>query len=661
MKEKIKPRNYRILTVDPYLKPYADGIRRRMEHYENTRAALVGEKGDLSAFANGYMYYGVHRTNSGWVVREHAPGAEAIALTGDFNGWNRESHPMKPLAGGDWEIELPGKEALEAGQRLLLAITSGGQTFDRIPAYIRHAVQNKETGQFSGCVVEENDYVWQDEKRAKGMPSPLFIYECHVGMAQDKDGIGSYEEFAENVLPRIKADGYNAIQLMAVQGHAYYASFGYQITNPFAASSWYGEPDGLKKLIDKAHALGIRVLLDVVHSHASDNERDGIANFDGSGSLYCEGHHPAWGSRLFTYGRHDVIHYLLSNLKFWLEEYHFDGFRFDGVTSMLYHDHALGKAFTGYDDYFGDNVNLDATTYLMLAAELIHKVNPGAVIIAEDMSGMPGMCLPIAWGGFGFNYRLNMGVPDLWIKLIKEYRDEDWDMYKLWYELTTRRPSEKTVGYSESHDQALVGDKTIIFRLLDAEMYTGMHRDYHSITMDRGMALAKLIRFITLTVACDGYLNFMGNEFGHPEWIDFPRKGNGWSFHYARRQWRLADNPELKYQQLGNFDRDMLKLVKKEKVLSDRQAKNLWIDQEKKVLVYERGDLLFLFNFGGQSLPGYPVNNLPAGKWKVVMDTDRSEYGGYERVAQDVVYETDEKGSFLIYAPERTAIVLKKA
>lgn len=658
MKSPGTERRPRILSVDPLLRPYAPAIRQRMEHYQKTRDALLGKEGDISSFANGYLYYGIHRTQNGWVIREHAPGADGICLTGEFNGWNRHSHPLHPIGRGDWELLLDGADALRPGERVLLCVSSGGKTFDRIPAYAASAVQDQDSRQFCARVVEENSYVWHDQKRARTMPSPLLIYECHIGMAQEKEGIGSYDEFAEKVLPRIKADGYNAIQLMAIQEHPYYASFGYQVTNLFAPSSWYGQPDGLKRVIDQAHQMGLRVLLDLVHSHASDNERDGVANFDGSGSLYCQGRHPAWGSRLYCYGRHDVLHFLLSNIKFWLEEYHFDGFRFDGVTSMLYRDHALGKCFTSYEDYYTENADLDAAAYLMLATELIHAVRPGAVAVAEDMSGMPGMCLPIAWGGFGFDYRLNMGVPDLWIKLIKEYRDEDWDMFLLWHELTTRRPREKTIGYAESHDQALVGDKTILFRLLDAEMYTGMDRAYHSFSMDRGIALSKLIRFITLTVACDGYLNFMGNEFGHPEWIDFPREGNGWSFRYARRQWHLADDGFLKYQLLGNFDRDMLRLVKKNRVLADRAARSLWIDQKKKVLAFERGGLVFVFCFGGEPLSDEPAQWLPEGTWRAVWDSDRPEYGGTGRVSADLVCVSGSDA--IISLPERTALVLER-
>ena len=649
----------RMISIDPTLTPYAEDIQARIEHYRAVRKSLLGDQ-EITSFANGYLYFGLHREAGGWVFREHAPAAAAIHLFGDFNGWNRTSHPLTRLDSGEWEIHIPGEDTLKHGERYLIEITTpAGEKFDRIPAYATSAVQNRKTCQFDGRVLANPPYEWHDQKRARSMPSPLLIYECHVGMAQEDGGIGTYRQFADSVLPRIKRDGYNAVQLMAIQEHPYYASFGYQVTNPFAASSWYGEPDDLKYLIDTAHGLGLRVLLDLVHSHSAANEREGICNFDGSGSLYCRGHHPAWGSRLFAYGRHDVIHYLLSNVKFWMDEYHFDGFRFDGVTSMIYSDHGLGRCFTSYADYYSGGVDFDALTYLTLATELIHAINPHAVAIAEDMSGYPGLCLPIAWGGVGFNDRLNMGVPDLWIRLTKDSREQDWDMFHLWYELTTRRPHEKTIGYSESHDQALVGDKTLLFRLLDAEMYTGMDRAYHSPSMDRGIALIKLIRLITLLAACDGYLNFMGNEFGHPEWIDFPREGNGWSGRYARRQWSLAENGYLKYSQLGQFDRDMLALVRKYRVLSDPAARSLWIDQARKLIVFTRGGLLFAFNFGPErALLSLPMDGMERGDYDILLSTDSGEYGGFERI--DAPFSIDESGLLRGALSERTAVALKR-
>ena len=663
-----KQPQYKIISIDPWLKPYYSDIALRMQRHAATRRALLGDKADLTSFANGYLYYGISRTEDGWVYREWAPGADEMHLIGDFNGWNRESHPMTRLENGDWEIVLPGEDALMHGQRIKVQVTRGGEKFDRIPAYIRRVVRDSEDNQFYGQVwAPHRPFRWTDGGYGKRKLNPLFIYETHVGMAQEDERVGTYREFADRVLDRIQEAGYNTIQLMAIMEHPYYASFGYQVTNFFAASSWYGNPEDLKYLINTAHEMGMFVLLDVVHSHASKNTQEGLNRFDGTDDQYFIAQdHPAWDTKLFNYGRHEVIHFLLSNLKFWLQEYHFDGFRFDGVTSMLYHDHGLGTDFMSYDRYFSLNTNVEAVTYLQLANELIHAVNPFAVTIAEDMSGMPGMCLPIRYGGLGFDYRLSMGVPDFWIKTLKQ-SDDDWDMRKMWHELTTRRPQEKNIGYSESHDQALVGDKTLIFRMADAEMYTGMNKDYHSIVIDRAIALHKMIRFVTLTLAGEGYLNFMGNEFGHPEWIDFPREGNGWSYKYARRQWSLCDNENLKYAWLRDFDRAMLKFARKYRVLSKRGAVNLWVDQERKLLAFCKGDLIYLFNFHPTLSPTdffLPTHPLGAGEYRAVFSSDEIAFGGQGRVSEDYVYRaSDVPGhgvGFTVYIPSRTAVAFKR-
>ena len=662
-----KQPQYKILTIDPWLKPYYSDIALRMQRHADTRRALLGDKADLSSFANGYLYYGIARTDDGWVYREWAPGADEMHLIGDFNDWNRESHPMTRLENGNWEIVLPGEDALMHGQRIKVQVTKNGERFDRIPAYIRRVVRDPETNEFYGQVWAPNrPFRWTDGGYGKRKLSPLFIYESHVGMAQEDESVGTYREFADRILDRIQEAGYNTIQLMAIMEHPYYASFGYQVTNFFAASSWYGNPEDLKYLINTAHEMGMFVLLDVVHSHASKNTNEGLNRFDGTDDQYFVAQdHPAWDTKLFNYGKYEVIHFLLSNLKFWLQEYHFDGFRFDGVTSMIYHDHGLGTDFMSYDRYFSLNTNVEAVTYLQLANELIHAVNPFAVTIAEDMSGMPGMCLPIRYGGIGFDYRLSMGVPDFWIKTLKE-SDENWDMRKMWHELTTRRPQEKNIGYSESHDQALVGDKTLIFRMADAEMYTGMNKDYHSITMDRAIALHKMIRFITLVLAGEGYLNFMGNEFGHPEWIDFPREGNGWSYKYARRQWSLCDNEMLKYAWLRDFDRAMLKFARKYRVLSKRGAVNLWVDQERKLLAFCKGDIIYLFNFHPTESPTnffLPTHPLGAGDYRAVFSSDETAFGGNGNISEDYVYTAkDVPGhgvGFEVYIPSRTAVAFK--
>jgi len=450
--------------------------------------------------------------------------------------------------------------------------------------------------------------------------------------------------------------------------HPYYGSFGYQVSNFFAAASRYGHSEDLKKLINTAHEMGIAVLLDVVHSHAVKNTNEGLNQFDGTEYQFFhsggKGEHSAWGTKLFNYGKNEVLHFLLSNLKYWMEVFHFDGFRFDGVTSMLYLDHGLGSAFSDYSMYFSMNTDVEAVTYLQLANELIHEVNPGAITVAEDMSGMPGMCIPIGDGGIGFDYRLSMGVPDLWIKMLKESKDEDWDIYKIWYEMIGRRPAEKNIGYAESHDQALVGDKTIMFRLCDADMYTGMNKFGGNMVVDRGIALHKMIRLLTASLAGEGYLNFMGNEFGHPEWIDFPREGNGWSYHYCRRQWSLVDNENLRYCELNDFDKAMITLLKDEDILS-KKAESRWLHQDDKIIMYNKGDVIFVFNFHPtKSFEGYFVPVVTEGKYRVVLSSDDGTFGGQDRVDKEYVYSTvrtpDDWVGFQCYLPNRSAFVLKK-
>jgi 1,4-alpha-glucan branching enzyme len=662
----LKTQKKGIIAIDTYLEPYERDIELRTKLYKEKRRELLGKTKKLSDFANGHKFFGVHRTADGWVYREWAPGAEAMFFTGDFNGWDLTSHPMKKCPNGVFEIELKGKNALRAGQKIQAVVLSGGQFLRRVPTYATRVVQDPETYLWCAEVEDAKSFNWTD---ADFLPekTPL-IYECHIGMAQEEGKVGSYSEFRKNVLPRIKKLGYNTIQIMAVMEHPYYGSFGYQVSNFFAASSRYGKSAELKKLINAAHKMGIAVLLDVVHSHAVKNTNEGLNEFDGTVYQFFhegeKGDHSAWGTKLFNYGKNEVIHFLLSNLKYWMEEFHFDGFRFDGVTSMLYHDHGLGSAFTDYSMYFSMNTDTEAVTYLQLANELIHELNPNAITVAEDMSGMPGMCLPISDGGIGFDFRLSMGVPDLWIKMLKEYTDDQWDMGKLWYELTIRRPQEKNIGYCESHDQALVGDKTIMFRLCDADMYTGMNKFGNNPVVDRGIALHKMIRLITASLAGEGYLNFMGNEFGHPEWIDFPREGNDWSYHYCRRQWSLVDNNALRYTELNAFDKAMINLLRKNN-LFDVKPEYRWVHEDDKLIMFTKGDFAFIFNFHPtRSFTDYFVPVGEAGTYKVVLSSDDGRFGGYSRVDTAKKYKTVRTpagwNGFKCYIPNRCAIVLKK-
>ncbi len=649
----------KILKIDPGLLPYKEDFDLRGELYAKKLAQLVPTGGTLSDFANGHEYFGFHKTKTGWYYREWAPGAEKLYLTGDFCGWDRHAYPMKRLENGVFELFLKGTDTLSDGMAVMTVVVCNGQELERIPLYADYVVQNPEDNSWNAVIYDpRQDFCWTD---AGFKPQKkLFIYECHIGMAQEEGRVGSYEEFRTNILPRIKKLGYNTIQIMAIMEHPYYASFGYQVTNFFAPSSRFGTPDQLKKLIDTAHKMGIAVLLDVVHSHACPNTREGINQFDGTDYQFFHegprGDHPAWNTKCFDYGKNQVLHFLLSNLKYWLTRFHFDGFRFDGVTSMLYRDHGLGTAFTHYGKYFSMNTDVDAVTYLQLATTLTRQVNPNAILIAEDMSALPGLCLPIKDGGVGFDYRLAMGEPDLWIRLLKDVPDEHWDLNHIYYELTCRRPKEKVIGYCESHDQALVGDKTIMFRLCDKEMYTAMAKNSQSLVIDRGMALHKLIRLLTMTLGGEGYLTFMGNEFGHPEWIDFPREGNGWSYHYCRRQWHLADDESLRYGYLREFEKATVKLCKQHRLLGKRDVQ-LKLDNDQKVLVYQKGDLVFAFNFHpSNSYEGCFIPVPEQGKYDVIMSTDDFCFGGFGRVYHQS-YEAVQ-GGVRLYLPNRTAAVI---
>ncbi len=668
--ETIQERLRRRLESDPYLKDYQSMVERRLRKIEETRQQLTGGTQSLADFAAGHEFFGLHFRDQQWVFREWAPNAEAIYLVGQATDWRELPEFALENTGPDgiWELRLP-PDALAHESLYRLRVHWPGGSGDRIPAYARRVVQDPETLIFNAQVwAPPSPYQWRHGPVRRNFDD-LLIYEAHIGMAQETEGIGTYTEFRENVLPRIVEGGYNTLQLMAIQEHPYYGSFGYQVANFFAASSRFGTPEELKALVDAAHEAGLLVLMDIVHSHAVANEVEGLSRFDGTSYQYFHqgdrGWHPAWSSRCFDYGKNQVLHFLLSNCRFWMDAYRFDGFRFDGITSMLFLDHGLEKAFSSYADYFTENTDEQALVYLALASEVIHSVNPDAVAIAEDISGMPGLGLSIEEGGYGFDYRFAMGIPDFWIKLTKDTPDEDWPMGQLWHELNNRRPDEKTISYAESHDQALVGDQTLIFRLIGSDMYHHMHADDPHLRVDRGMALHKMIRLITLATAGSGYLNFMGNEFGHPEWIDFPREGNGWSYRYARRQWHLADDPSLKYHQLAVFDRAMIRLARQNGLLGTPPARLLHEHTANKILAFTRNNLLFAFNFHpAQSYADYRID-APPGSWKLTLDTDRPEFGGHNRLTPEQVHHAFSPGGedgrnrvLSLYLPARTGIVL---
>ena len=664
----------RLVKNDPWLEPFENAINGRHMHVMDKMKELTNNgRKTLSEFASGHLYFGLHRTDKGWVFREWAPNATEIYLIGDFNGWQEmPEYKLKRLRNSNnWELKLK-PEALKHGDLYKLKVYWDGGCGERIPAWVRRVVQDEQTKIFSA-------QVWNPEKPYKFKKrvfrpniAPLLIYECHIGMSQEEEKVGTYTEFREKVLPRVIADGYNCIQIMAVQEHPYYGSFGYHVSSFFAPSSRFGTPEELKQLIDEAHQNGLAVIMDIVHSHAVKNEVEGLGNFAGDPNQYFypgdRHEHPAWDSLCFDYGKNEVLHFLLSNCRYWLEEFHFDGFRFDGVTSMLYYSHGLGEAFCNYNDYYNGHEDDNAICYLSLANLLIHEVNSKAITIAEEVSGMPGLALPVQDGGYGFDYRLAMNIPDYWIKIIKEKVDEEWKPSSMFWEVTNRRKDEKTISYAESHDQALVGDKTIIFRLIDSDMYWHFKKGDENERVHRGIALHKMIRLLTASTLNGGYLNFMGNEFGHPEWIDFPREGNGWSYKYARRQWSLVDNKDLCYHYLGDFDKAMLQVIKDVKNIQKTDVVEIWHNDGDQVLAYMRRDYIFVFNFSPtRSFADYGFL-VSQGSYEVVLNTDAVEFGG-NGLADDSVrhftnydplYAKAKKGWLKLYIPARSAVVLKK-
>ena len=652
------------LLDDEYLRPFEEAIRGRAMNAYARANQLTGGKTPLADWAAAHEYYGLHRTRRGWVFREWAPNATSMWLVGDFSKWrtNRLYECMRIPGSDVWELKLPAK-AIKAGDNYRLEMRWAGGRGERIPAYARYVVQDPETKLFCAQVYESK-YKWRHESpKASGSP---FIYEAHVGMGGEEERVHTYAEFRDEVLPRVKKAGYDTVQLMAIMEHPYYGSFGYHVSSFFAASSRFGTPDDLKSLVDTAHGMGLRVIMDLVHSHAVKNERDGLSMFDGTDYQYfhsgAKGWHRAWDSRCFDYGKTGVLHFLLSNCRFWLDEYRFDGYRFDGVTSMLFWDHGLGDAFTNYGMYFNGSVDDDAWAYLQMANRVIHESHPGAITIAEDVSGMPGVAAPAKDFGIGFDYRMAMGEPDFWFRLAEKVRDDDWPMGGIYYELTNRRAEEKVVSYVESHDQALVGGKTFFFQLADAAIYWGMGKDQHGLEVDRAIALHKMARLATAALNGGAYLNFMGNEFGHPEWIDFPREDNGWSYHHARRQWSLRDDPNLRFKPLADFDEEMLKCVRKMR----GEPVELVANEPDKVLAFKRGKYLFAFNFNPtKSFEGYGILVPPATEWKHLFDTDEVRFGGQGRIGRGAKYgpalvpwRDELVQQIRLYLPARTAVVL---
>lgn len=637
-----------LVAKDGNLEQHRGHLEYRWSQYESA-TKLCGPS--LFEHANGHLDLGVTIGRTKQVtLREWAPTAKALAVVGNFNDWQPEGDgrwwATKEEATGVWSVTLPHNTLKHGDRYRLRVLKPDGGWVDVLPAYARFAVQQEGMNGRYDAVLHDppaQEKYKMVHKRPKRPRAPR-IYECHVGMGSEEEKVGTFREFAENVLPRAKSTGFNCIQLMAIQEHSYYASFGYHVTNLFAPTSRCGTPEDLKYMIDQAHGMGLTVLIDLVHSHASNNTNDGLNGFDfgqdESQSYFKSGeagYHKQWDSRLYNYSNPEVLRFLLSNVRYWMEEFKFDGFRFDGVTSMLYHHHGINMSFSGsYSEYFGTQTNVDACVYLMLANQLIKQINPeGGLSIAEDVSGMPTLCRPVEEGGLGFDYRLNMSPPDMWIDMLKNTRDEHWSTRRIVGNLCNRRQLvERCIAYTESHDQALVGDKTLAMWLLDAEIYTGMSAlSEPSPVVHRGISLHKLIRVVTMGLGGEGWLTFFGNEFGHPEWIDFPQHSNGWSHKHCRRQWALTDQTHLRYCHLHQWEKELQQLEERQQFATDPW---LWVSEQDdwdKVIVFERGPTVFVINFHPHNdYKDYKFGCGQPGRYRIGLDSDLPRFGGLGRI-----------------------------
>lgn len=478
-------------TTAPDCQAYLSVIDAHHRHFERTLAQICESEGTLHAFCftNGLRAFGLQRTQHGFRYREWAPAAVAMSLVGDFNDWDAQRHLCCRDARGIFETHVPdlpdGSPAIRPGMRYkaMVHVRKEGNRLHvepRVPAWARCTAQDPFTGDMCAVVPPQGleEYAWCHPRPAP-LPSPR-VYEVHVGISSTSPIVADWSHLRHEVLPRVVALGYTALLLMAVQEHGLYCSFGYQVTSFFAPPSRFGSPVDLQALIDAAHGYGLQVFVELVHSHASANPHEGLHAFDGSDGLYFldgpAGWHAEWGTRLFDFGRLEVLRFLLCQVCWFAEAYRVDGFRFDAVSTALYRHRSLdghGRFDKGLDDYFGPNSGMDvaALTYFKLVNLLTHElVQPPLVTIAEEHSGLPGLCAPVLERGVGFDFRQAMGLAPLWERLLST-PSARIDMAHLSEELCRRRIEERRLAYCECHDGSLVGGQSLAFRMMGAGMY----------------------------------------------------------------------------------------------------------------------------------------------------------------------------------------------
>ena len=572
-----------------------------------------------------YRSLGAHVTDGGVTFRVWAPGARNVYVTGDFNGWGK-SLPLMPVeSSGIWEGTVP--EAAEGSLYKYLIEPGDGRTLEKADPYAFMAEMRPSTASIVHTLVSSwTDDRWMEGRNRKDhLKEPMNIYEVHAGSWKRKplsdpanasewektSNFLTYTELADELIPYVKEMGYTHIELMPVMEHPLDASWGYQVTGYFAATSRFGEPEGLKYLINKAHRNNIGVILDWVPGHFC-RDAHGLSEFNGK-FLYEKDLHPNWGTAKFDFGRPEVRTFLLSNAHFWLEEYHADGIRVDGVSSMLYLNFGVENKKDYKFNRFGTEENLEATAFLRELSRMAGERHPGAVLIAEESTAWPLVTYPPKDGGLGFHYKWDMG----WMHDTLDYFSTDFDYRPANHGKLT---FSQMYHYSEnfvlafSHDEVVHGKCSLIGK---------MPGDYW-----RKFAGLRTMMFYQMTYP-GAKLNFMGNEWApFIEWRE-----------YEELEWFLPEQYES-HRKHRELIKALNHLYRADKALYDNDFAPegfSWIDPDnstQKVLSYERISAsrrqrdYAVLNLGIDPFGRFRIGVDKPGNYVILLNTDDEAYGG---------------------------------
>jgi 1,4-alpha-glucan branching enzyme len=550
-----------------------------------------------------------------------APNAEAVFVTGSFNDWDKESHPLLPReSSGIWEGFVPGV-GKGAHYKYFIRSRYHGYCVEKADPYgVFGEIPPRTASIVWDTYYEWGDREWMNTRHcANGLDSPIAIYEVHLGSWRHNPGemnqSFSYRELASSLVDYVKDLGYTHVEFMPVMEHPFYASWGYQVTGFFAPTSRYGSPQDFMYLIDKLHQAGIGVILDWVPSHFPTDDI-GLSYFDGTHLFEHadprQGYHPDWGSYIFNYGRNEVRNFLISSALFWLEKYHVDGLRVDAVASMLYLDYSR-KEGEWIPNEFGGRENLPAVSFLRRLNEEIYRQFPDTQMIAEESTAWPMVSRPTYLGGLGFGLKWDMG----WMHDTLVYFSKD-PIYRRFHHnsLTFRMLYAFTENFvlSLSHDEVVHGKGSLLrkmpgddwqkfanLRLLFADMY--------------GQPGKKLM--------------FMGCEFG--QWDEWK--------HDHSLDWHLLDvDPHRK---MLNWVRDLNRVYREEAALHEHDLNMSgfeWLDcndADGSTLSFLRWSktppnevILVVMNFTPVPRENYRVGLPRAGFWRELLNSDAELYGG---------------------------------